>query len=67
MKAPAAVLLGEVRQLLHEGEAWVAAERGGEQEGAAATAGAADALARCRARLAAEREVMLGTTETAAL
>jgi hypothetical protein len=40
--APAEALLAEVRELLREGEAWIAAE------GAGADA-AAEALARCRA------------------
>ena len=34
-EAPAAELLGEVRLLLAEGEAWVAAERGGGRGGRA--------------------------------
>jgi hypothetical protein len=40
-RAPAAVLLAEVRALLAEAEAWVRAERTGSER-------AADALERCR-------------------
>jgi broad specificity phosphatase PhoE len=43
---PADVLLGEVRALLHEAEAWVRAEPGGTER-------AAEALDRSRAALAA--------------
>jgi hypothetical protein len=43
---PAAVLLGEVRALLHEAEAWVRAEPGGTEQ-------AAEALDRSREALAA--------------
>jgi hypothetical protein len=43
---PAAVLLDEVRALLHEAEAWVRAEPGG-------TGRAAETLDRCRTALAA--------------
>lgn len=46
-KAPAAALLAEVRQLLREGEAWIAAEGG--------AAGANDALERCRGRFESRR------------
>jgi hypothetical protein len=46
---PAGVLLGEVRALLHEAEAWVRAEPGG-------TARAAKALERSREALAAGAE-----------
>jgi len=42
--APADVLLGEVRALLHEAEAWVRAEPAGSDP-------AADALERCRQAL----------------
>jgi hypothetical protein len=58
--APAETVLGELRHLLREGEAWLAAERngGGEHGGSAspggdddATTEAAAALAACRARL----------------
>jgi hypothetical protein len=44
-EAPAAVLLGEVRNLLAEGERWLAAERHGGLDDARA------ALDRCRTRL----------------
>jgi hypothetical protein len=47
-EAPAAALLAEVRQLLREGEAWIAAE--GE------ASGAHDALERCRGRLESKEE-----------
>jgi hypothetical protein len=66
-QAPAEELLGEVRQLLSEGEAWLAAERGsgGGRDGATAdagaTEGAAAALAGCRTSLGGRREVMPGT------
>lgn len=75
-EAPAAQLLGEVRQLLAEGEAWLAAERaGGRGDGgqrpagdrAAPTGSAETALENCRASLTAEREVMSGTAELAPL
>jgi hypothetical protein len=49
-RAPAAALLAEVRLLLREGEAWLAAERAG-------TEAAGTALDRCRDRLAHGREV----------
>jgi hypothetical protein len=51
-EAPAADLLAEVRQLLREGEAWLAAERSG-----AGSAAAAAALADCRDRIDVRREV----------
>ena len=65
-QAPAEELLGEVRQLLSEGEAWLAAERNGSRadgngcgdEAGRATVGAAAALADCRETIAATREVM---------
>ena len=66
-QAPAEELLGEVRQLLSEGEAWLAAERGGTGaaagngrggEAGRATDGAAAALADCRETITATREVM---------
>lgn len=66
-QAPAAELLGEVRQLLAEGEAWLAAEAGGGGPGGGnrlvtggqpATREAAEALADCRARLTGGREVV---------
>jgi hypothetical protein len=44
--APAPELLGELRALIHEGEAWLRAE--------SHPAGAVDALARCRAAILAE-------------
>jgi hypothetical protein len=70
-QAPADELLGEVRQLLSEGEAWLAAERGGSGNGAECVAGggvtgAAAALAGCRATLAKRKEAAQ-TTETRAL
>ena len=71
-RAPAEELLGEVRQLLSEGEAWLAAERGGNGNGAegvaggGVTGGAAAALAGCRATLA-ERKEATQTAETRAL
>lgn len=56
--APATELLAEVRQLLREGEAWLAAERGGTGErtggatnGAGHARAAADAIASCRETL----------------
>jgi hypothetical protein len=45
-RAPADSVLGEVRELLAEAEAWLVAEAGADCEAAAA------ALGRCRARLA---------------
>lgn len=67
--APAGELLGEVRQLLEEGEAWLAAENGGVGPGVAGAAGvrtrateaAAAALAGCRETLAPREEVVPGT------
>ena len=65
--APAEELLGEVRQLLSEGEAWLAAERdgarredgnGGSGEAGRATDGAAAALGGCRESVTVRREVM---------
>lgn len=57
-QAPAEELLGEVRQLLSEGEAWLAAERRGGARQAAegvtdgrVTGAAAAALEGCRATL----------------
>jgi hypothetical protein len=61
--APAKELLGEVRQLLTEGEAWLAAERDGDRradgsgDGATEEAAAA-ALAGCRQTITGRREVM---------
>ncbi len=46
---PAGALLGEVRALLHEAEAWVRAEPGGTER-------AAEALDRSRSALAAGQE-----------
>jgi hypothetical protein len=65
-QAPAGVLLAEVRQLLREGEAWLAAERqdgdgpvdeGRSRREAEVSARAAAALAGCRETLAGRREV----------
>jgi hypothetical protein len=61
--APAADLLAEVRQLLREGEAWLAVEhengRSGDGEaGRGQTAAAAAALRGCRATLTDAEEVM---------
>jgi hypothetical protein len=76
VQAPAEELLAEVRQLLAEGEAWLAAERGGarghREKGPSemresATAGAAAALEGCRATLAANEEVVPETAESAPL
>ena len=66
-QAPAEELLGEVRQLLSEGEAWLAAERCGPGaaagngrggEAGRATEWDAAALADCRETITATREVM---------
>lgn len=66
-QAPAEELLGEVRLLLSEGEAWLTAERDGtgvaprngrRGEAGRATDGAAAALADCREMITATREVM---------
>lgn len=63
-RAPSAALLAEVRQLLREGEAWLAAERRGTarapEAGADddATAAAAAALDGCRRSLDAREEVV---------
>jgi hypothetical protein len=62
-QAPAETLLGEVRQLLREGEAWLAAE---QRAGAAGGAGAAAALEGCRTTLR-DEEVVPGKAESAAL
>jgi hypothetical protein len=69
-RAPAGELLGEVRRLLAEGEAWLAAERpagdarngNGVAAGGPGTEDAAAALADCRRRLSGGREVMPGAT-----
>ena len=75
-EAPAAELLGEVRQLLAEGEAWLAAERvgAGSRHGdghAGAWAGTADdaasALEGCRARLTPQKEVVPETAEATSI
>lgn len=70
-RAPAEELLGEVRQLLREGEAWLAAEQNGARgQGGERSleigADAATALEGCRATLGG-REVMPRTAESAAL
>jgi hypothetical protein len=76
VQAPAEELLAEVRQLLAEGEAWLAAERGGarghggnelSEARASVTAGAAAALEGCRASLAVNEEVLPETAESAPL
>jgi hypothetical protein len=75
-QAPAAELLAEVRELLAEGEAWVAAERDEAgrpaaeafaAEGGPATDRAAAALADCGTALADRREVRPETAGTAPL
>jgi len=63
--APAADLLAEVRQLLREGEAWLAVEHGGEasgngEPGRAQTAAAEAALRGCRATMNDGEEVVPG-------
>lgn len=64
-QAPAEELLGEVRLLLRDGEAWLAAEHvGGASVGADE---AAEALRGCRARLREGEEVMPETAESAVL
>jgi hypothetical protein len=76
MQAPAEELLAEVKRLLAEGEAWLAAERsearaqgGHTRTGVRAgeTAAAAAALDGCRATLAANEEVVSETAESAPL
>ena len=76
VEAPARELLDEVRQLLAEGEAWLAAERAAGADGDAdgqrgATAGpaadAAAALEGCRATLTERREVRAETADSASL
>jgi hypothetical protein len=73
IQAPAEELLAEVKQLLAEGEAWLAAERGGPrghggngwtEVRARETAAAAAALEGCRATLAANEEVSRKTAES---
>jgi len=76
-QAPATRLLAEVRQLLREGEAWLAVEHDGaraeavgafaRETAAEATAGAAAALKECRTTLARREEVVSQTTESAVL
>jgi hypothetical protein len=71
-RAPAEALLGEVRQLLREGEAWLAAEHHGAREAAGGRAAdlhaeAAAALDGCRATLAEAEEVVPGKARSAAL
>jgi hypothetical protein len=74
-EASAAELLGEVRQLLAEGEAWLVVERsgargrsGGGDGGWAVTADeAASALGSCRARLAERRDVVPETARAASI
>lgn len=56
--APAATLLAEVRGLLADGEAWLAAEGRATEHGRAA-------LDRCRARLEDGEEVVSGAAGTA--
>ena len=71
-RAPAEVLLGEVKQLLREGEAWLAAERGGvrrrgEEPAADLRAEAAAALDECRGAVGRGEEVRPEKAESAAL
>jgi hypothetical protein len=65
-RAPAEALLGEVRQLLREGEAWLAAEQNGCRGVADLHAGAAAALDGCRTTLV-EGEEVPGKAKSAAL
>jgi hypothetical protein len=71
--APPATLLAEVRQLLREGEAWLAAERRGTSRAPAAgpggdsTTAAAAALDGCRRSLDAGEEVVPARQPSAAL
>jgi len=62
-EAPAADLLAEVRQLLHEGEAWLAVEHanggsGNGEAGGGQTAAAEAALRGCRASIGEGEEVV---------
>ena len=60
-RAPAADLLAEVRHLVREGEAWIAAEHERRRETGgrrASTAGAEAALSGCRTTLARREEVV---------
>jgi hypothetical protein len=75
-EAPAQELLAEVRQLLSEGEAWLAAERGGARRGdgaglAGARTGSADgaeaALQGCRAKLTRRKEATPETADSTSL
>jgi hypothetical protein len=64
-EAPAADLLAEVRQLLREGEAWLAVERanggsGNGEAGGGHTAAAEAALRGCRASIGEREEVVPG-------
>ena len=74
--APARELLDEVKQLLAEGEAWLAAERAGGPKGdgdrprgatAGPAAGAAAVLEGCRATLTERREVRAETADSASI
>ncbi|HWB57700.1 MAG TPA: hypothetical protein VG479_12255 [Gaiellaceae bacterium] len=71
--APSSTLLAEVRQLLREGEAWLAAERRGAVRtpealpGCDPTRGASAALDGCRRSLAAGEEVVPERQPSAAL
>ena len=68
-QAPAEELLGEVRLLLHEGEAWLAAEHDGAGAGDTIdpTGEAEEALRGCRARLCEREEVIPETADGAVL
>jgi hypothetical protein len=71
-RVPAETLLGEVRQLLREGEAWLAAEHAGTRRATGGAVGdlhaeAAAALDGCRATLADGEEVVPGKARSAAL
>ena len=76
LQAPAEELLAEVKQLLAEGEAWLAAERSGARGPGAGgvadvrtgeTDAAAAALEGCRATVAANEEVIRETAESVLL
>ena len=75
-EAPAQELLAEVRQLLAEGESWLAAERGGAPGGtgdglaeapSGPTEGAEAALEGFRAKLMRRKEVMPQAADSASL
>jgi hypothetical protein len=71
-RAPAEALLGEVRQLLREGEAWLAAEQNGCRGAAGGgvadlQAEAAAALDGCRTTLTEGEEVVPEKAKSAAL